>query len=112
MAVAAFDAGEFFVGENEQGIVATRQEFDSDEGFIGFEFAKIWFAAIFFPSPGEDEPFGWFDFAIGPRRGEEFTIGLPGLDAIFAANAWIAFGRGSGDIGRFFARHKPLFDLF
>src|SRR3954465_3786995 len=94
MAIATFDAGEFFVGENEQGIVAARQEFDGDEGFVGFEFAEIGFAAVFFPGPGENEAFGWLDFAIRAGRSKVFTIGLAGLDAISAAHAWVAFGEG------------------
>src|ERR1051326_5510719 len=91
MAVAAFDAGEFLVSENEQRIVAALQELDGDDGFVGFEFAEISFAAVFSPGPGEDEAFGRFDFAISARRGEVFTIGLASLNAIPAANARIAF---------------------
>src|SRR6185436_13355263 len=80
--------------------------------FVGFEFAEIGFAAVLFPRPGEDEALGRFYFAIGPSRGEVFTIGPAGLDAISAANPWLALGGRGCDLAVFFARHEPLFDLF
>src|SRR5262252_7349009 len=112
MAVATFFAGESLVSENEQSIIPAGLEFDGDQRFVGFEFAEIGSASVFFPGPGEDEPFGRFDFAIGAGGGEVFTVRLSGLDAVSAANAWIAFGGGDRDFAGFPARDEPLLDLF
>src|SRR6185436_3422701 len=84
MTIAAFDAGEFLVGGNAQRVIASRLKLDGDKGFVGFQFAEIRSAAVFFPCPGEDEALGRFDVTIGANRSEIFTVGLPGLDAISA----------------------------